>query len=120
MNDVLRFFAALDDHKSVCFKKDGVVAYLVVTASDAMAIKPGLQFSQQVNGVIGLKEPTILSSEIVKQLISTKSDVEIANHLKDCTFKVAQGYLNRVKTTFTTWRFGSKKYFDLSQILHNE
>lgn len=57
IDDVLRLFPFLEDADVVSLNKHGMVGYLVVTASDAMAIKPGLQFSSQVNGLIGLMDP---------------------------------------------------------------
>ena len=83
--DVLRLFASLEGADVVNLRKHGMVGYLVVMASDAMVIKPGLQFCSQVNGVIGLTEPPVLWPETVKELV-TKSDADIAEHLKNCKF----------------------------------
>ena len=85
IDDVLNLFSSLEGADVVSLKKRGMVGYLVVTASDAMAIKPGLQFSSQVNGVIGLVEPPVLLPETVEELVS-KPDLEVANHLKKCKF----------------------------------
>ena len=85
IDDVLNLFSSLEGADVVSLKKRGMVDYLVVTASDEMAIKPGLQFSSQVNGVIGLVEPPVLLPETVKELVG-KSDLEVANHFKKCKF----------------------------------
>ena len=61
-----------------------MTGYLVVTATDAMAIKPGLQMSSPVNGFVGLSEPAILSLEAVKR--EGKSDADIASHLRNYKF----------------------------------
>lgn len=66
IDDVLRLFASLEDADVVSLKKHGMVGYLVVTSSDAMAIKPGLQFSSQLNGLIGLMDPPVLLPETVR------------------------------------------------------
>jgi len=76
INDVLQLFMSLEGADVVSLRKHGMVGYLVVTASDVMAIKPGLQFSSQVNGVIGLMEPPVLLPETVKELV-TKTDAEV-------------------------------------------
>lgn len=81
------FSASLEDADVFSLRKYGMVGYLVVTASDAMGIKPGLQVSSQVNGVIGLMEPSVLLPETVKPLL-TKSDEEVANCLKNCKFNI--------------------------------
>ena len=60
IDDVLQLFASLEGADVVSLKKHGMVGYLVVTARDAMAIKPGLQFYSQVNGLIGLIDPQVL------------------------------------------------------------
>lgn len=63
-----------------------MTGYLVVAATDSMAIKPGLQMSSQVNGPVGLSEPAILSLQAVKQIRDGKSNADIASHLRNCKF----------------------------------
>ena len=54
IDDVCQMFFSLKGMNAISLKRQGVVAYLIATASDAMAIKPCLQFSPQVNGIIRL------------------------------------------------------------------
>ena len=84
-DDVCQIFFSLRGSNAVCLKRQGVISFFIATASDAMAIKPGLQFSPQVNGIIGLTDPPVMLPEKVKEL-SSKSEAEIATSLKTCKF----------------------------------
>ena len=75
------FSMVLESANVVSLKKHAMVGYFAVMASDTMAIKPGLQFTSQVNGLIGLMDPPMLLPETVKELV-TKSDAEVADHKK--------------------------------------
>ena len=66
-------------------EQQGVVGYLIITASDAMVIKPGLQFSPHSNGIIGLTDHSVMTVEMIKEL-STKNEKEIVRHLRNCKF----------------------------------
>ena len=85
IDDVCQIFFSLRGSNAVCLKRQGVISFFIATASDAMAIKPGLQFSPQVNGIIGLTDPPVMLTEKVKEL-SSKSEAEIATSLKTCKF----------------------------------
>ena len=90
--DVLNLFMLLRGTKSVHMKKRHMVGYLMVTASDAMAIKPGLQFAPQANGIIGLNGCPILTIDKVmelKSLVKVKIFVKIlvSQFLKDSKFR---------------------------------
>ncbi|XP_028514449.1 uncharacterized protein LOC114574924 [Exaiptasia diaphana] len=85
-SDLLQLFSMLKHSQAISLKKEGMTGYLVVTATDAMAIKPGLQMSSQVNGLVGLSEPAILSLDEMKQISDGKSDADIASHLRNCKF----------------------------------
>ena len=41
IDDLVHLYASLEDAKAVSLERQGVVGYLVITASDTMAIKPG-------------------------------------------------------------------------------
>lgn len=62
-----------------------MVGFLLATASDAMAIKPGLQVSRHANGIIGLKDPPVMLADEVKELL-VKSDTEVLVHLESRKF----------------------------------
>lgn len=81
IDDVCQMFFQLKGTDAVSLKRQGVVGFLLATASDAMAIKPGLQVSQQANGIIGLKDPPVMLADEVKELL-VKSDTEVLAHLK--------------------------------------
>ena len=85
IDDVRQIFFSLRVGNAVCLKRQGVISFVIATASDVMAIKPGLQFSPQVNGIIGLTDPPVMLPDKVKEL-SSKSDAEIATSLKTCKF----------------------------------
>lgn len=85
IDDVYQLFFSLKGTSAISLKREGVVGYLIATASDAMAIKPGLQFSPQVNGIIRLNDPPVMLPEKVREL-STKSDSETCTYLKRCKF----------------------------------
>ena len=85
MNVVCRLFVCLDGTNAVGLQRRGVLGYLVVAASDAMAIKPGLQCSLSCNGIVGLIKPNVLSLNEVKDL-TKKAESEIVNYLKTCQF----------------------------------
>ena len=61
----------------------GLLTFFFDTASYAMAIKPGLQFSPHSNGIIGLTDPSVMTVEMIKEL-STKNGKEIVSQLKNC------------------------------------
>lgn len=52
IHDVWQMFFLLKGTSAISLKRQGVVGYLIATASNAMAIKPGLQFSPPLNGII--------------------------------------------------------------------
>ena len=85
IDNLLHLYASLEGAKAVSLERQGVVGYLVITASDAMAIKPELQFSPHSNGIIGLTSPSVMTVEMIKEL-STKNEKEIVSHLKNCKF----------------------------------
>lgn len=85
IDDVCQMFFQLKGTDAVSLKRQGVVGFLLATASDAMAIKPGLQVSQQANGIIGLKDPPVMLADEVKELL-VKSDTEVLAHLKSRKF----------------------------------
>ena len=66
-HNVLNLFMLLRGTKSVHMKKHHMVGYLMVSASDAMAIKPGLQFAPQANGIIGLNSCPVLTIDKVME-----------------------------------------------------
>ena len=78
-------FFSLKGTSAISLKRQGVVGYLIATASDVMAIKLGLQFSPKVNGIIGLSDPPVMLPEKVRELLA-KSDTETSIYLKTCKF----------------------------------
>lgn len=58
----------LGEINAISFHRTGVTGYLAVTASDAMAIIPCLQFAPQLNGLIGLLGPSLMVIDTVKEL----------------------------------------------------
>ena len=84
--DVLNLFMLLRGTKSVHMKKHHMVGYLMVSASDAMAIKPGLQFAPQANGIIGLNSCPVLTIDKVMELKSMSEGL-VSQFLKDSKFR---------------------------------
>lgn len=82
---MLQLFASLEGADVGSLKRHGMVGYLVVTASDAMAIKPGLAPVRLANGLMGLMNRPVLLPETSEELV-TKSEAEGANHFKNCKF----------------------------------
>ena len=56
-----------------------------MTASDAIAIKPGLAPVRLANGLMGLMNRPVLLPETSEELV-TKSEAEGAYHFKNCKF----------------------------------
>lgn len=83
IDDACQMFFSWKGMNTTSLKRQGAVGYLIATASDTMGIKPCLQFSRQVNGIIGLLDPPVMMSEEVKELLG-KSDTEITTYLKTC------------------------------------
>ena len=84
--DVLNLFMLLRGTKSVHMKKHHMVGYLMVSASDALAIKPGLQFAPQANGIIGLNSCPVLTIDKVMELKSMSEGL-VSQFLKDSKFR---------------------------------
>lgn len=82
---MLQLFASLEAADVGSLKRHGMVGYLVVTVSDAMAIKPGLAPVRLANGLMGLMNRPVLLPETSEELV-TKSEAEGANHFKNCKF----------------------------------
>lgn len=85
LKDVSRMISQLKQLETISLKKHGVVGFFLVTASDAMAIKPGLQVAQQANGIVGLLDPPLLSLEQVKEL-QKMTYPDLREHLKTLQF----------------------------------
>ena len=85
IDDVCQMFFSLKGTSAISLKRQGVVGYLIATASDAMAIKSGLQFFPQVNGIIELSDPPVKLPEKVRELLA-KSDTETSIYLQTCKF----------------------------------
>ena len=83
IDDLVHLYASLEGAKAVSLERQVLVGYLVITAGDAMAIEPGVQFSPHSNGIIGLTDPSVMTVEMIKEL-STKNEKEIVSHLKNC------------------------------------
>lgn len=80
IHDVCQIFLQLKGTYVVSLKRQSLVGFLLATASDAMAIKPGLQVSQQDNCIIRLKDlPAMLADEVKELLVKSDTGKKIRN-----------------------------------------
>lgn len=123
IDDVCQMFFSLQGTSAISLKRQGVVGYLIATASDAMAIKPGLQFSPQVNGIIGLSDPPVMLPEKVRELLA-KLDTETSIYLQTCKFntQALEVHLtsmdDRVSRPVAVFYGGSRGGWQVVQELH--
>ena len=75
----------LDGTSSISLQRQGVWGYLIVAASDAMAIKARLQCFPSSNGIVGSIKPNVLWLDEIQDL-TMKIESEIVSHLRTCQF----------------------------------
>lgn len=68
---MLQLFASLEGADVGSLKTHGMVGYLVVTASDAMAIKPALAPVRLANGLMGLINRPVLLPKTSEELVTS-------------------------------------------------
>ena len=78
IHDLCQIFLQLKGTYVVSLKRQSLVGFLLATASDQMAIKPGLQVSQQDNCIIRLKDlPAMLADEVKELLVKSDTGKKI-------------------------------------------